>query len=117
MTESSYPTAVQLMRRYISVIITLCSICHEPLPSLSRTLRLLLKPKLALYAQRTSGVELHELEVLQRQPRPRDHGVAVACASVRRRRAEIRAPVTAGRQDCLRRTEPAAGSGMRYALT
>ena len=56
---------------------------------------------------RTGRVELYELEVLQRQPRASDHGVAIAGARVRRRGAEVRPPVAAGRQDRLRGPEPA----------
>eukprot|EP00982_Pelagococcus_subviridis_P017130 31518-Pelagococcus_subviridis.AAC.9 len=51
-------------------------------------------------------VELHELEVLQRQTRARHHRVPVPGARVRARGAEVRAAVPAGREDRLVRSEP-----------
>mmetsp|Transcript_21345 Transcript_21345/g.52551 ORF Transcript_21345/g.52551 Transcript_21345/m.52551 type:complete len:368 (+) Transcript_21345:832-1935(+) len=45
------------------------------------------------------GVELHELEVLLRQPRAGDHGVAVAGAGVGGGGGEVAAAVAAGRED------------------
>lgn len=53
----------------------------------------------------TRGVELHKLEVLQRQPRARRHGAAVAGAGVRRGGGEVGAAVAAGGKDGLVRTE------------
>ena len=44
-------------------------------------------------------VELHELHILQRQARPRCHPAAIARAGMRRSGREIRAPVTARRQN------------------
>ena len=55
-------------------------------------------------------VELHELEVLQGQPRARDHGVAVARARVRGGGGEVRAPVAAGGEDGLVAAEPVDGA-------
>mmetsp|Transcript_36508 Transcript_36508/g.92269 ORF Transcript_36508/g.92269 Transcript_36508/m.92269 type:complete len:522 (-) Transcript_36508:522-2087(-) len=51
------------------------------------------------------GVELHKLEVLQRQPRARSHTAAVAGAGVRAGGAEVRAAVAAGGEDGVVRAE------------
>ncbi len=50
-------------------------------------------------------MKLHELHVLQRQPRAQHHGVAIAGAGVRRCTGKITAPVTAGGEDYLVRAE------------
>ena len=44
-----------------------------------------------------SGVELHELEILQRKARTRNHRVTVTRARVRTRAAEVRTAVPTGR--------------------
>mmetsp|Transcript_27816 Transcript_27816/g.68381 ORF Transcript_27816/g.68381 Transcript_27816/m.68381 type:complete len:665 (+) Transcript_27816:128-2122(+) len=56
------------------------------------------------------GVELHKLQVLQRQPRARHHGVAVPRARVRGGGGEVRAPVAARGQDGLVRAEAVDGA-------
>ncbi len=53
----------------------------------------------------TGRVELHELEILERQPGARDHRVAVAGAGVRRRAGEVGAAVAARREDDHLRAE------------
>ena len=50
-------------------------------------------------------MELHELEVLQRETGTGDHGVTVTRASVCARAAEVRAPVPARREHGLVRAE------------
>lgn len=61
-------------------------------------------------ARPTCGVELHKLEVLQRQPRARRHGAAVAGAGVRRGGGEVGAAVAASGQDGLVRAEAVQGA-------
>ena len=58
----------------------------------------------------TGRVELHELEILERETGARDHGVTVTRASVCGRAGEVRASVTAGGEDGLVRTEAVQGA-------
>ena len=53
----------------------------------------------------TSRVELHELEVLQREASPRNHRVAITRARVCTRAREVRATVPTGREHGLVCTE------------
>ena len=58
----------------------------------------------------TSGVELHELKVLQRKTSTGNHGVTVAGASVCTRAGEVRATVATSSKNGLVRTEPVEGT-------
>lgn len=51
-------------------------------------------------------MELHELQILEWQTRPRNHRIPVTRASMRARAAEIRPSIPSGGQDRLMCTEP-----------
>ncbi|RUP44237.1 hypothetical protein BC936DRAFT_149729 [Jimgerdemannia flammicorona] len=51
-------------------------------------------------------MELYKLEILQRQPRPRDHSISIARTSMRRRTAEIRPSIPSRSQYGIMRLEP-----------
>ena len=57
-----------------------------------------------------SGVELHELEILQRKSGARNHGITVTGASVCTRAAKVRTAVTAGSEDGLVCAESVQGA-------
>lgn len=58
----------------------------------------------------TSGVELHEFQILQRKTSTGDHGVTVTRASVCRRAREVGSSVSTSGEDSLVRTEAVEGS-------
>lgn len=58
----------------------------------------------------TCRMELHEFEILQRQPCARNHSITVARACVRARAAEISTPIPARCEHCFVRTEAVEGT-------
>ena len=60
----------------------------------------------AARAVNTGGMELHEFHVLQRQPRPQHHGVAVPGTGVRGGTREVGAPIAASGKNRHVRAEP-----------
>ena len=58
----------------------------------------------------TSGVELHELKILQGETSTGDQGIAVTRASMRARAREVRATVATGREHSLMRAEAVKGT-------